>query len=248
MELYQGFAQRRPELDKLGSARWNRTKLRVERAIRDYASDLLQLQAERDFLKGTIFPEDTPWQKEFEDAFIYEETPDQVKAIDSVKLDMERQKPMDRLLCGDVGYGKTEVAIRAAFKAVMSGKQVAVLVPTTVLAQQHGRTFSERLADYPIVVDTLSRFKSKSQQKRMLQAVKSGEIDIVIGTHRLVQPDVQFKDLGLVVIDEEQRFGVRHKETLKQLRRLVDILTMTATPIPRTLYCCWHWGYRAPIQ
>ena len=236
VELYQGFTEKSPELDKLGSSRWGRTKLRVERAIRDYASDLLQLQAERNVLKGLSFPEDTPWQKEFEEAFIYEETPDQLDAIAAVKEDLEKPKPMDRLLCGDVGYGKTEVAIRAAFKVVMSGKQVAVLVPTTVLAQQHGRTFSERFADYPIVVETLSRFKTKSEQKKVIEALKVGEIDIVIGTHRLIQPDVKFKELGLVVIDEEQRFGVRHKEKLKQMRRLIDVLTMTATPIPRTLY------------
>lgn len=236
VELYQGFTEKVPELDKLGSVRWSKTKLRVERAIRDYASDLLQLQAERNVLKGIPFPKDTEWQKEFENAFIYEETPDQLEAIQDVKDDLEKPKPMDRLLCGDVGYGKTEVAIRAAFKAVMSGKQVAVLVPTTVLAQQHGQTFSERLADYPIVVETLSRFKTKGEQKKVVQALQAGEIDIVIGTHRLVQSDIKFKELGLVIIDEEQRFGVRHKEKLKQMRRMIDVLTMTATPIPRTLY------------
>lgn len=236
VELYQGFSEKTPELDRIGSTRWNRTKVRVEKAIRDYASDLLELQAERDSLAGTSFKEDTPWQREFEGAFIYEETPDQVKAIEAVKKDMEEAKPMDRLLCGDVGYGKTEVAVRAAFKAVMGGKQVAVLVPTTVLAQQHDRTFSERLADYPIIVECLSRFKTKGEQRKIITALKKGEIDIVIGTHRLVQSDVAFKELGLVIIDEEQRFGVRHKEKLKQLKRLTDVLTMTATPIPRTLY------------
>ncbi len=236
IELYQGFKEKNPDLDKLGNTRWGKTKLRVERAIRDYASDLLHLQAERDVLQGYAFSEDNQWQKEFEDAFIYEETPDQLEAIEAVKKDLEQPKPMDRLLCGDVGYGKTEVAIRAAFKAVMSGKQVAILVPTTVLTQQHWQTFSERLADYPIRVDALSRFKTKGEQRKSIEALKSGEVDIVIGTHRLIQEDVAFKDLGLVIIDEEQRFGVRHKEKLKKMRRLVDVLTMTATPIPRTLY------------
>jgi len=236
VELYQGFSERKPLLDKIGSSRWQKTKIKVERAIRDYAGELLHLQGERQILEGTSFSSDTQWQKEFEAAFIYEETPDQFDAIEAVKRDMETPKPMDRLLCGDVGYGKTEVAIRAAFKAVMDGKQVAVLVPTTVLAQQHGRTFSERVADYPLIVETLSRFKSKGEQKKILKALKAGKIDILIGTHRLVQPDVEFKELGLVIIDEEQRFGVRHKERLKKLRRLTDVLTMTATPIPRTLY------------
>jgi transcription-repair coupling factor (superfamily II helicase) len=204
--------------------------------VRDLASELLAMQAARESLPGHSFGEDTPWQREFEGSFVYEETPDQMKAINETKKDMQVAKPMDRLICGDVGYGKTEVAIRAAFKAVMGGKQVAVLVPTTILAQQHYNTLSERMADYPIRVEQLSRFRTRTQQKRVLQGLSEGAVDIVVGTHRLVQDDVSFKDLGLVIIDEEQRFGVMHKEKLKLLRKLVDVLTLSATPIPRTLY------------
>src|SRR6185437_6001956 len=182
------------------------------------------------------FMPDTPWQREFEGSFIFEETPDQLRAIEETKTDMERPKPMDRLICGDVGFGKTEVAIRAAFKAVMNGKQVAVLVPTTVLAQQHYNTFRERMADYPVRIDLLSRFRTRGAQQRVVKDLAAGAVDIVIGTHRLLQPDIGFKDLGLVVIDEEQRFGVLHKEKFKMLRKLVDVLTLSATPIPRTLY------------
>src|SRR5207249_2961294 len=185
---------------------------------------------------GHPFPPDVPWQNEFESAFVYEETPDQMKAIHATKLDLERPKPMDRLICGDVGFGKTEVAIRAAFKAVMGGKQVAVLVPTTVLAQQHFNTFRERMADYPVRIELLSRFRTRSEQGRVVKDLALGAVDIVIGTHRLVQDDVQFKDLALVIIDEEQRFGVMQKEKFKLLRKLVDVLTLSATPIPRTLY------------
>src|SRR5213075_1325940 len=188
------------------------------------------------FRSGHAFKPDVPWQREFEGSFIFEETPDQLRAIQETKTDMERPKPMDRLICGDVGFGKTEVAIRAAFKAVMDGRQVAILVPTTVLAQQHFNTFRERMADYPIRIDQLSRFRTKKEQRQTLEELARGGVDIVIGTHRLIQDDVAFKDLGLVVIDEEQRFGVMHKEKFKLLRKLVDVLTLSATPIPRTLY------------
>jgi len=233
---YIGPTKRQPPLDTLGGHRWARRKSKVEAALRDYASDLLELYAVRQSLEGTAFSPDTEWQREFEDAFIYEETPDQVNALEELKKDMESPRPMDRLICGDVGYGKTEVAVRAAFKTVMDNKQVGVLVPTTVLAQQHYHTFSERMADYPIHIEVLSRFRKPAQQKKIVEDLKTGKVDIVIGTHRLIQNDVRFKDLGLVVVDEEQRFGVKHKERLKQLRRLVDVLTMSATPIPRTLY------------
>ncbi len=224
-----------PRVDKLGGSTWARTKARVKKAVRDMTEELLKLYASRESREGHAFSKDTHWQEEFEDAFEYEETPDQARAILEVKRDMEDRKPMERLLCGDVGFGKTEVAIRAAFKAVMDGKQVAVLVPTTVLAEQHYLTFSERMADYPITVEMLSRFRSPQQQKAAIERLASGEVDIVIGTHRLTSKDVKFKDLGLVVIDEEQRFGVAQKEKLKHLRTTVDVLTMSATPIPRTL-------------
>ena len=233
---YVGAGKARPPLNTLGGVRWIKTKEAAERAVRDLTSELLAIQAARESQPGHGFPKDAPWQTEFESAFLYEETPDQLKAIIATKTDMERSKPMDRLICGDVGFGKTEVAIRAAFKAVMGGKQVAVLVPTTVLAQQHFNTFRERMADYPVRIELLSRFRTARQQKRVIQDLAAGAVDIVIGTHRLVQNDVAFKDLGLVVIDEEQRFGVMHKEKFKLLRRLVDVLTLSATPIPRTLY------------
>jgi transcription-repair coupling factor (superfamily II helicase) len=233
---YVGTGKARPQLHTLGGTRWQKAKAQAEVAVRDLASELLAVQAARESLPGHPFGEDTPWQREFEGSFIYEETPDQFKAINETKKDMEGAKPMDRLICGDVGYGKTEVAIRAAFKSVMGGKQVAVLVPTTILAQQHYNTLRERMADYPIRVEQLSRFRTRSQQKLVLQGLAEGAVDIVVGTHRLVQDDVMFKDLGLVVIDEEQRFGVMHKEKLKLLRKLVDVLTLSATPIPRTLY------------
>jgi transcription-repair coupling factor (superfamily II helicase) len=202
----------------------------------DLASDMVELQALREAQPGIAFPPDTEWQAEFEAAFPYEETPDQLTTLVEIKRDMERSRPMDRLICGDVGYGKTELAMRAAFKAVDNGKQVAVLVPTTVLAEQHFRTFSQRLAEYPFVVESISRFRSGAEQKRILDRLARGGVDIIIGTHRLVSADVRFKDLGLVVIDEEQRFGVEHKERLKRLRQTVDVLTLTATPIPRTLH------------
>jgi transcription-repair coupling factor (superfamily II helicase) len=233
---YVGAGKARPALNTLGGTRWVKAKAQAEEAIRDFAGELLAIQAARDSQAGLAFPSDVPWQREFESSFVYEETPDQVRAIEDTKRDLESQRPMDRLICGDVGFGKTEVAIRAAFKAVMSGKQVAVLVPTTVLAQQHYKTFRERMADYPVRIELLSRFRTRGQQQRAIRDLAQGAVDIVIGTHRLVQSDVAFKELGLVVIDEEQRFGVAQKETFKQMRRLVDVLTLSATPIPRTLY------------
>jgi transcription-repair coupling factor (superfamily II helicase) len=233
---YVGAGKARPPLNTLGGVRWAKTKAQAERAVRDVASELLAIQAARDSQPGHNFAPDNAWQDEFEAAFIYTETPDQLKAIVETKGDMERPKPMDRLICGDVGFGKTEVAIRAAFKAVMDGKQVAVLVPTTVLAQQHFNTFRDRMADYPIRIELLSRFRPRRVQQRVVKDTAAGAVDIVIGTHRLLQADIGFKDLGLVVIDEEQRFGVLHKEKFKMLRKLVDVLTLSATPIPRTLY------------
>ena len=233
---YVGVGKVRPPLNTLGGTRWHKAKEQTERAVRDVASELLRIQAVRETQAGHSFPPDANWQREFESAFIYEETADQVRAIAETKSDMERAKPMDRLICGDVGFGKTEVAIRAAFKAVMGGKQVAILVPTTVLAQQHFNTFRERMADYPIRVELLSRYRTPREQDLVVKNLAAGTVDIVIGTHRIVQDDIVFKDLGLVVIDEEQRFGVLHKEKFKRLRTLVDVLTLSATPIPRTLY------------
>ena len=225
-----------PSLHRLGSTTWARTKAKAKKAIQEMAEELLRSYAERQSRPGFAFPPDTEWQRELEASFIYEETPDQRRAVDEVKADMEKPRPMDRLVCGDVGYGKTEVAVRAAFKAVQAGKQVAVLVPTTILAQQHAQTFRERLAEFPVKIEVLSRFRSPKEQKDVVQRVGSGEVDLVIGTHRLLSKDVRFHDLGLVVIDEEQRFGVAHKERLRQMRRQVDVLTLTATPIPRTLH------------
>jgi transcription-repair coupling factor (superfamily II helicase) len=233
---YVGAGKARPTLNTLGGTRWAKAKAQAENAVRDLAGELLAIQAARESQPGHAFAPDKPWQREFEGAFLYEETPDQMRAINETKADMERPKPMDRLICGDVGFGKTEVAIRAAFKAVMDGKQVALLVPTTVLAQQHFNTFRERLADYPIRIELLSRFRSRREAKKVVGELPLGAVDIIIGTHRLLQDDIGFKDLGLVIIDEEQRFGVLHKERFKQLRRLVDVLTLSATPIPRTLY------------
>jgi len=233
---YVGAGKARPPLNTLGGRRWEKTKEKAEHAVRDLAAEMLRVQAARESQSGHAFGPDTDWQREFEAAFLYEETPDQDESISAVKGDMETARPMDRLICGDVGFGKTEVAIRAAFKAVMEGRQVAVLVPTTVLAQQHYNTFAERMADYPVRVELLSRFRTRRQQGQVITALSAGAVDIVIGTHRLVQPDVEFKDLGLVVIDEEQRFGVAQKERFKLLRQMVDVLTLSATPIPRTLY------------
>ena len=236
VQRYVGGSQVQPELSKLGGAAWQRKKDKVTEAVRDMAADMIQIQAVRAAVPGTPLPADSDWQREFEAAFPYQETPDQLSAIAEIKGDLEKPKPMDRLLCGDVGYGKTEVAVRAAFKAIDGGKQVAVLVPTTVLAEQHYRTFTQRLAGYPFVVECISRFKTPQKIKEILKRVADGGVDIVIGTHRIVSDDVAFKDLGLVVIDEEQRFGVEHKEKLKRLRTTVHVLTMTATPIPRTLH------------
>mgnify|MGYP005837751065 CR=1 FL=1 len=236
LERYIGGEDATPRLSRLSGGEWKRARSRAVRAVRQVAFDLLSLYAAREAAQGYAFSPDTPWQREFEDAFPYEETPDQLRAIAEVKADMEKPRPMDRLLCGDVGYGKTEVALRAAFKAVMDEKQVAVLVPTTILAQQHYQTFKERFAPYPVKVAWLCRFQSHAEQKEVIAGLKSGKVDIVIGTHRLLQDDVSFASLGLLIIDEEQRFGVAQKEKLKLLRREVDVLTMTATPIPRTLY------------
>jgi transcription-repair coupling factor (superfamily II helicase) len=233
---YVGAGRANPPLNQLGGTRWAKAKEQAEKSVRDVAAELLRIQAVRETQSGHACQPDTQWQREFESAFIYEETPDQLTAIAETKSDMEKPKPMDRLICGDVGFGKTEVAIRAAFKAVMDGKQVAVLVPTTVLAQQHFNNFRERMADYPVRVELLSRFRTKREQKKAVEDLANGAVDIVIGTHRIVQEDIAFKDLGLVVIDEEQRFGVLHKEKFKRLRTLVDVLTLSATPIPRTLY------------
>jgi transcription-repair coupling factor (superfamily II helicase) len=225
-----------PRLHRLGGHSWQRVRERTREAIKALASELLDLYARRQVTAGFSFPPDTRWQRELESSFLYEDTPDQVKATEHVKRDMELPKPMDRLLVGDVGYGKTEIAVRAAFKAVQGGKQVAVLVPTTILAEQHGRTFIERLVDYPVKIEVLSRFRTAKEQKQAITRLASGETDIIIGTHRLLSKDVIFKDLGILVVDEEHRFGVKHKERLKELRLSVDVLTLTATPIPRTLH------------
>ncbi len=236
IQAYVGAEGHVPKLNKLGGNEWTRIKRRVKQSVEDLAKELLALYAARETAKGFAFPPDSEWQKEFEGQFIYEETPDQLTAIDEVKADMERPKPMDRLLVGDVGYGKTEVAMRAAFKACEAGKQVAILAPTTVLAQQHYLNFKERFQHFPIRIGVLSRFSGKSEQKTAIEGLRRGKIDIIIGTHRLLSADVRFKDLGLLVIDEEQRFGVRHKERLKELHHQVDVLTLSATPIPRTLH------------
>jgi transcription-repair coupling factor (superfamily II helicase) len=224
-----------PSLSRLGGADWARTKGRARKAVKEIAAELIRLYSARMATKGHAFAPDTPWQRELEDAFAYIETPDQLAAIDEVKADMEKPLPMDRVICGDVGYGKTEVAVRAAFKAVQDGKQVAVLVPTTLLAHQHIQTFSERMAQFPVTIKELSRFTPAAEVDEVTRGIVNGSVDIVIGTHRLLQQTVRFKDLGLVVVDEEQRFGVEHKEYLKGLRTAVDVLTMSATPIPRTL-------------
>jgi len=236
VQKYVGGSRSDPELSKLGGSAWGKKKERVEEAVRDMAADMVQLQAMRASQTGVAFPPDSDWMREFEATFPYQETPDQLTAISEIKGDVEKTRPMDRLLCGDVGYGKTEMAVRAAFKTIDSGKQVAVLVPTTVLAEQHFRTFSSRLAPYPFTVDVVSRFRSQGEQRKVIKRVAEGAVDVIIGTHRLVSKDVRFKDLGLVIIDEEQRFGVEHKERLKHLRAMVHVLTMTATPIPRTLH------------
>ncbi|MGH8721999.1 MAG: DEAD/DEAH box helicase, partial [Burkholderiales bacterium] len=225
-----------PPVHKIGGRTWKKVRRRTEEAIRRMAAELVELYAARQLAEGFAFSGDSRWQKEMESAFLYEDTPDQHQATIEVKRDMEGRRPMDRLVCGDVGYGKTEVAMRAAFKAVQDGKQVAVLAPTTVLVEQHARTFGERLADFPVRVAALSRFRTAAEQDRILAGLAAGEVDIVIGTHRLLQEDVLFHELGLIVVDEEQRFGVKQKERLKELKRDVDVLSMTATPIPRTLH------------
>ena len=236
LERYIGGSGAGPKLTRLNTQEWERIKNRTRTALHKVAHDLLEIQAKRSTLKGLSFPKDTPWQKEFEREFPFEETPGQKRAIEEVKKDMESAGPMDRLLCGDVGYGKTEVAMRAAFKAVMGGKQVAFLVPTTILAEQHYILLKDRAKNFPVTVELLSRFQTPKEQKGVARSVREGATDVVIGTHRLLSRDIQFKDLGLVIIDEEQRFGVRHKEKLKQMRTQVDVLTLTATPIPRTLH------------
>ena len=236
VERYVGCEGRKPKLSTLRTKDWQRVKARTRLAVKNIAKEMIYLQAQRNQLRGIKFDTDTEWQQEFEDEFPYEETPDQVRATLEVKKDMESKKPMDRLLCGDVGYGKTEVAMRAAFKAIMGNKQVAMLVPTTILAEQHYLSFKDRVKSFPVRVEVLSRFKTRSEQKEIVAQLKDGAVDIVIGTHRLLSKDIAFKDLGLVIIDEEQRFGVHHKEKLKHYRALVDVLTLTATPIPRTLY------------
>ncbi len=233
---YVGVGKKSPPLSSLADSKWARAKKNAALSIFDYAGKMLALQAEREINPGHAFGSDTRWQMEFERSFPFRETPDQMKSIIETKIDMERPRPMDRLICGDVGFGKTEVAVRAAFKAVMDGKQVAVLAPTTVLAQQHFDVFRQRMLDYPIRIEMLSRFRSRGEQKRILELLQQGGVDIVIGTHRLISGDIVFKKLGLVVIDEEQRFGVLHKEKFKELFKLVDVLTLSATPIPRTLY------------
>ncbi len=236
VQKYISFARKPPRLYKLGTKEWEAARKRIEKGLQNLAAQLLHTQAARTSLGGFQFSPDTPWQNDFEKKFPFTETPDQLKATSEVKADMESQRPMDRLLCGDVGYGKTEVALRAIFKAVMDNKQVAVLVPTTILAEQHCYNFSKRSKDFPVRVAMLSRFRTKAEQVKIVKDVAEGKIDVVVGTHRLLSKDIAFKNLGLVVIDEEQRFGVKSKERLKQYRLLVDVLTMTATPIPRTLY------------
>ena len=236
IQKYAGADAKKPKLNKLGTVQWGRTKSQVKKAVQAVAKDLVELYAARQQSEGFVYGPDTVWQKEFEEMFPFEETEDQIQAIEDTKHDMESTKIMDRLICGDVGYGKTEIAIRAAFKAVQEGKQVVYLVPTTILAQQHYNTFVQRLKDFPVRIDLLCRFRSSYQQKKTVEDLKKGLVDIVIGTHRVLSKDIGFKDLGLLIIDEEQRFGVTHKEKIKKLRENIDVLTLTATPIPRTLH------------
>jgi len=235
VQKYIGTSPKRPKLSKVGSKRWQRQKEKVARSVRDLAGELLEIQARRHSMGGIAFGEDSAWQTEFEESFPYPETPDQTTAVEQIKADMQKGAAMDRLLCGDVGYGKTELAMRAAFKAIENGRQVVVLVPTTVLCVQHGRTFIERFADFPVCIEVLNRFRTTKQARDIIARTRQGKVDVLIGTHRLLSGDVGFKDLGLLIIDEEQRFGVEHKERLKKMRVNVDVLTMTATPIPRTL-------------
>ncbi len=233
---YIGGGEAQPKINKLGSKEWENTKTKVKKNLQEVARDLIELYAKRQKMKGYAFSKDTPWQKQFEDSFPYVETDDQLRCIEETKKDMEMPRPMDRLLCGDVGYGKTEVAMRAAFKSVMDQKQVAYLVPTTVLANQQYESFKQRMEEFPIRVELLNRFRTKKEQEEVIRKLKLGEIDVVIGTHRILSKDVEFKDLGLLIIDEEHRFGVKDKEKIKQYKASVDVLTMTATPIPRTLH------------
>ena len=236
IQKYVGSEGKSPKVNKLGSAEWQKAKAKVRKSINEIAEDLVKLYAMRTTVKGHKFSKDTEWQKQFEDEFPYDETPDQLSSLEEIKADMESDKPMDRLLCGDVGYGKTEVALRAAFKAVMDGKQVALLVPTTILAEQHYKNMKNRFSDFPIKIDMVSRFRTAKEQKETLQKVKEGNVDILVGTHRLVSKDIEFKDLGLLIVDEEQRFGVKQKEKIKNIKKNVDVLTLSATPIPRTLH------------
>ncbi|MDP9247375.1 MAG: transcription-repair coupling factor, partial [Candidatus Dormibacteraeota bacterium] len=236
VQKYLGGSEEGAPLHRLGTGDWERARSRAKKSVQDVAEDLLKLYSQREARPGFAFAPDTPWQAELEESFPYEETPDQLQALAEVKADMEAERPMDRLLCGDVGFGKTEIALRAAFKAVMSGRQVALLAPTTVLAQQHFMVFTDRLRNYPVTIEVLSRFRSEEEQKRTLAGLKAGPVDIVIGTHRLLQRDVRFKRLGLLIVDEEQRFGVMQKERLKRLRANLDVLSLSATPIPRTMH------------
>jgi transcription-repair coupling factor (superfamily II helicase) len=236
VQKYRGTDGVRPPLDRLGGSTWARTRSRVKKAMREMAEELLKLYAQRELSPGFAFTEDNPWQHELEEAFEYEETPDQLRTMEEVRRDMEKPGPMDRLVCGDVGYGKTEVAMRAAFRATLHGKQVAVLSPTTVLAFQHYETFRQRFAAFPVRVELLSRFRTAAEQKQVLRDLEAGKVEVVIGTHRLLSKDVVFHDLGLLIVDEEQRFGVRHKERIKELKQSVDVLSLSATPIPRTLH------------
>ncbi|MGC9335240.1 MAG: transcription-repair coupling factor, partial [Anaerolineae bacterium] len=236
LSRYVGVSDHEPRVNRLGTAEWEQVKAKTQREVEEIADDLLALYAAREIVEGHAFSTDTLWQAELEASFPYVETEAQARALEEIKTDMEQPRPMDRLICGDVGYGKTEVALRAAFKAVIDGKQVAILVPTTVLAQQHYQTFTERLSSFPVSVEMLSRFLTRKKQEQVVERISQGGVDIVIGTHRLLSNDITFKDLGLLIIDEEQRFGVAHKERLKQMRQEVDVLTLTATPIPRTLH------------
>lgn len=236
IQKYAGSEAKKPKLNRLGGSEWTKTRAKVKGAVQEIAKDLVKLYAARQEQKGFQYGSDTVWQKEFEELFPYDETEDQLDAIDAVKTDMESPKIMDRLICGDVGYGKTEIALRAAFKAVQDSKQVVYLVPTTILAQQHYNTFVQRMKDFPVRIEMMSRFCTPAQQKKTLEGLRKGLVDIVIGTHRVLSKDLQFKDLGLLIIDEEQRFGVTHKEKIKQMKENVDVMTLTATPIPRTLH------------
>ncbi|MEW8987347.1 MAG: DEAD/DEAH box helicase, partial [Bacillus sp. (in: firmicutes)] len=236
VQKYVGSEGKEPKIYKLGGNDWKRVKTKVQSSVQDIADDLIKLYAEREASVGYAFSPDGDMQREFESIFPYQETEDQLRSIQEIKKDMERERPMDRLLCGDVGYGKTEVAIRAAFKAIADGKQVALLVPTTILAQQHFETMRERFQDYPINIGLLSRFRSRKQQNETINGLKTGTVDVVVGTHRILSKDITYRDLGLLIIDEEHRFGVKHNEKIKQLKTNVDVLTLTATPIPRTLH------------